>query len=300
MRVLFMGTPQFAVPSLLAIMKHFHLIGVVVQPDKPSGRGQKLTPPPTKLVAMQNNVKVFQPHKKSEILEIVELTNPDCIVVVAYGKILPPQVINYPRYRCINLHASLLPKYRGAAPIHRAIMNSEKVTGNTVMLMDEGMDTGPVLSYREEPILEEDNLLTLTEKLSVSGAQLLVDTLKSWFDGKIEPVPQDNTQATYAPPIMREEYRICWKADAQSIHDRVRGLYPNSYALLERGERIKILRTRVIRCQTDQEPGTLLDRKRFVVACGENAIEILELVNPKGKRISGEAFMLGYRFDIIL
>ncbi len=300
MRILFMGTPYFAVPSLQALIDTFEVVGVVSQPDKPAGRGQKLTAPPTKELAIKHGIKVFQPEKKSQIWDAVEQTKPDCIVVVAYGKILPPQVIRYPKYGCINLHASLLPKYRGAAPIQRALMNSEKVTGNTVMLMDEGMDTGPTLARKEEPILEEDNLLTLTERLALSGAQLLVDTLKNWFSNKIEPIPQDNNQAIYAPPILKEEYRICWKSSAQSVHDKVRGLYPNSYAFLESGERIKILKTKVIKGSHNQEPGTLLDKKRFIVACGEDALEILELVNPKGKRISGEAFMLGYRFGIIL
>jgi len=225
----------------------------------------------------------------------VESLKPDCIVVVAYGKILPPEVINYPRYGCINLHASLLPAYRGSAPIHRALMAGEKKTGNTVMLMDEGMDTGAILSQEEEEILEEDNLKTLSERLSRRGADLLVRTLKDWFKGKIEPIPQDHKRATYAPPIQKEEYRICWKAQAESVKDRIRGLYPDCHTFTEKGERVKVLKVKVV--QGEGSPGEVLDRKRLIVACGEGAVEILELISPKGKLMSGEEFMRGYKVE---
>lgn len=295
MRLLFFGTPDFAVPSLLRLTKEFNVVGLVCQPDKPSGRGQRLTPPPTKMVAKELGIEVFQPEKKAQIIPIVESLKPDCIVVVAYGKILPPEVINYPRYGCINLHASLLPAYRGSAPIHRALMAGEKKTGNTVMLMDEGMDTGAILSQEEEEILEEDNLKTLSERLSRRGADLLVRTLKDWFKGKIEPIPQDHKRATYAPPIQKEEYRICWKAQAESVKDRIRGLYPDCHTFTEKGERVKVLKVKVV--QGEGSPGEVLDRKRLIVACGEGAVEILELISPKGKLMSGEEFMRGYKVE---
>ncbi len=295
MRLLFFGTPDFAVPSLTKIAKEFNVVGLVCQPDKPSGRGQRLTPPPTKMVAKELGIEVFQPEKKAQIIPIVESLKPDCIVVVAYGKILPPEVINYPRYGCINLHASLLPAYRGSAPIHRALMAGEKKTGNTVMLMDEGMDTGAILSQEEEEILEEDNLKTLSERLSRRGADLLVRTLKDWFKGKIEHIPQDHKRATYAPPIQKEEYRICWKAQAESVKDRIRGLYPDCHTFTEKGERVKVLKVKVV--QGEGSPGEVLDRKRLIVACGEGAVEILELISPKGKLMSGEEFMRGYKVE---
>lgn len=295
MRLLFFGTPDFAVPSLLRLTKEFNVVGLVCQPDKPSGRGQRLTPPPTKMVAKELGIEAFQPEKKAQIMPIVESLKPDCIVVVAYGKILPPEVINYPRYGCINLHASLLPAYRGSAPIHRALMAGEKKTGNTVMLMDEGMDTGAILSQEEEEILEEDNLKTLSERLSRRGADLLVRTLKDWFKGKIEPIPQDHKRATYAPPIQKEEYRICWKAQAESVKDRIRGLYPDCHTFTEKGERVKVLKVKVV--QGEGSPGEVLDRKRLIVACGEGAVEILELISPKGKLMSGEEFMRGYKVE---
>lgn len=295
MRLLFFGTPDFAVPSLLRLTKEFNVVGLVCQPDRPSGRGQRLTPPPTKMVAKELGIEAFQPEKKAQIMPIVESLKPDCIVVVAYGKILPPDVINYPRYGCINLHASLLPAYRGSAPIHRALMAGEKKTGNTVMLMDEGMDTGAILSQEEEEILEGDNLKSLSERLSQRGADLLVRTLKDWFEGKIEPIPQDHKRATYAPPIQKEEYRICWKAQAESVKDRIRGLYPDCYTFTEKGERVKVLKVKVV--QGEGSPGEVLDRKRLIVACGEGAVEVLELISPKGKLMSGEEFMRGYKVE---
>lgn len=295
MKVLFFGTPEFAVPSLRELSKEFEVVGVVCKPDKPAGRGQKLAPPPVKVLAEQLKLKVFQPEKKDQIFPIVEMLKPDCIVVVAYGKILPPEVLNYPRYGCINLHASLLPAYRGSAPIQRALMAGERLTGNTVMLMEEELDAGPILRQEEELIDEEDNLKTLSERLSEKGAELLINTLRDWFSGKTVPVPQEHGKATYAPSVEKEEHRICWKASAPSVKDRVRGLYPNCYTFTQRGERLKILKVRVV--EGEGSPGELLDSKRMVIACGEGAVEALELISPKGKLVSGEDFMRGYRYE---
>ncbi|AAC07851.1 methionyl-tRNA formyltransferase [Aquifex aeolicus] len=291
-RILFMGTPQFAVPSLEEFAKNFKVIGVVAQPDKPAGRGKKLTPPPTKVLAQKLGIPIYQPEKKKELIPLVEELKPDCIVVVAYGKILPKEVLDLPPYKTINLHASLLPKYRGAAPIQRAIMAGEKETGNTVMLVNEEMDAGDILAQEKIPIEEEDNFLTLSEKLAKSGAKLLVNTLRLWFEGKVKPVPQNHEEATYAPPVQKEEYRICWKASAESVRDRIRGLYPNAYTTF-RGNRIKILKARVV--DLEGYPGEIQDTKRLIVACGEKSLEILELISPKGKKMRGEDFMRGYR-----
>lgn len=287
-----MGTPLFAVPSLRALYERFEVIGVVAQPDKPAGRGQKLTPPPTKVVALELGIPVYQPESIKEFIPTVKQLNPDCIVVVAYGKILPKELIYLPPYGSLNLHASLLPKYRGAAPIQRALMAGEKETGNTVMLINEEMDAGEILSQERVPIEEEDNFLSLSEKLANSGAKLLADTLEKWFKGEIKPVPQREEEATYAPPILKEEYRICWKAQAKSVKDRVRGLYPNAYTIF-RGNRIKILKVKVV--DVCGEPGEILSEERFIVGCGEKAVEVLELISPKGKKMTGEEFMRGYR-----
>ena len=159
----------------------------------------------------------------------------------------------------------------------------------------EGMDTGAILSQEKEEILEEDNLKSLSERLSQRGADLLVRTLKDWFEGKIEPIPQDHKRATYAPPIQKEEYRICWKAQAESVKDRIRGLYPDCYTFTEKGERVKVLKVKVV--QGEGSPGEVLDRKRLIVACGEGAVEVLELISPKGKLMSGEEFMRGYKVE---
>ena len=287
-----MGTPLFAVPSLRALYERFEVIGVVAQPDKPAGRGQKLTPPPTKVAAQELGIPVYQPESIKEFIPTVKQLNPDCIVVVAYGKILPKELIYLPPYGSLNLHASLLPKYRGAAPIQRALMAGEKETGNTVMLINEKMDEGDILSQERVPIEEEDNFLSLSEKLAKSGAKLLADTLEKWFKGEIKPVPQREEEATYAPPILKEEYRICWRAPAESVKDRVRGLYPNAYTIF-RGNRIKILKVKVV--DIWGEPGEILSEERFIVGCGEKAVEVLELISPKGKKMTGEEFMRGYR-----
>ncbi len=287
-----MGTPAFAVPSLLEISKSFQVIGAVSQPDRPVGRGKKVKPPPVKESALKLGIEVFQPESKEELKEVTKKLKPDCIVVVAYGMILPKEVIYFPKYGSVNLHASLLPKYRGAAPIQRAIMSGERETGNTVMLINERMDAGDILSYEEESIKPEDNFYTLSERLSIKGAKLLKDTLEMWFSGEITPIAQKEEEATYAPPVTKEEFRICWKSEAQSVVDRIRGLYPNAFTIF-RGSRIKVLSAEVVDSYGSE--GEIIDRSKFVVACGDKAVEIKELISPKGKRMSGEEFVRGYK-----
>ncbi|NPA32948.1 MAG: methionyl-tRNA formyltransferase, partial [Aquificae bacterium] len=248
--------------------------------------------PPVKVFALERKIPVYQPRTKEELIKTVKDLKPDCIVVVAYGKILPKEVLEVPRLGALNLHASLLPKYRGAAPIQRALMAGEKETGNTVILINERLDAGPILSQERIRIEEEDNLLTLSEKLSKSGAKLLGDTLARWLGGSVRPKPQREEEATYAPPVAREEFRLCWKAPAESVRDRVRGLYPDVYAFF-RGKRVKLLRVRPF--DAEGAPGEVLDEKRLIVACGEGAVEILELISPKGRRMSGEEFVRGYK-----
>ena len=292
MRILFMGTPQFAVPSLESLIREFEVIGVVTQPDRPAGRGKKLKAPPVKELALSKGIDVFQPERLKDFRDTYEDLKPDCVVVVAYGKILPKWFLDLPPKGVINLHASLLPKLRGSAPIQRALMSGEEVTGNTVMLVSEEMDAGDMLSQEEVRIEEEDNFYTLSEKLATRGAVLLNKTLKEWFEGRVVPTPQDHAKATYAPPIEREEFRICWKANADSVRDRIRGVFPNAYTNF-RGNRIKILRSSVVDGEGD--PGEVLEEGRFVVACGENALLIEEIISHKGRRVSGEEFVRGYR-----
>ncbi len=292
MKILFMGTPSFAVPTLEELAKDYEIVGVVCQPDKPAGRGKKLTPPPVKVTAQRLGLRVFQPERIKTFIETLKDLKSDLIVVVAYGKILPKEIIYSPPYKTLNLHASLLPKYRGASPIHRALIAGERETGNTVMLVTEKMDAGDILAQEKVAIEEEDNLFTLSEKLSKKGAKLLSRTIPLWVEGKIKPIPQREELATYAPPVQKEEMRICWKADAESVRNRIRGLYPNAFTFF-RGQRIKILKASL----TDGEgqPGEVLNGADLIVAYGKGALKVEELISPKGKRMSGKDFCRGYR-----
>ena len=303
LRTVFFGTSPFAVPTLEKLFEDtdIELVAVITQPDRPAGRGKKLTPPPVKKRALELGLdgKIFQPERirNEEFYNFFRSLNPDVAVVVAYGKLIPKEVFDFPKYKTLNLHASLLPKYRGAAPIHRAIMAGERETGNSVMLIDEGLDSGPVLAFEREPILEEDNIITLSERLAKKGANLLLKTLKRWVSGKIEPIPQRDEEATYAPPILKGEYRICWKAEAESVRDRIRALYPNAYTTFN-GKRIKILSAKVTDIKSDLPPGSVypFNRDGLYVVCGDQKVlKVEELINPKGKKVKGEDFLRGYK-----
>ena len=290
MKVLFLGTPEFALPSLRRIHEEIGVSWVITQPDRPSGRGMKVKPPPVKRLALELGIPVFQPETKAALKDLVSDLRPDLGVVVAYGTILPAEVLRIPRFGFLNLHPSILPKFRGPAPIQRALMAGERETGNTVILMTERMDAGPILAQEKVTIHEEDNLRTLSERLSTLGSDLLAKTVLAWVEGKISPIPQKG-EATYAPAVREEEYRICWLASSESVRDRVRGLYPDAYTRF-RGKRLNILKVQVL--QEEGEPGEVIDPKGFVVACGTGSVKILDLISPKGRRISGEEFCRGY------
>ncbi len=305
LRVAFFGTSEFAVPSLEEIFKSpdMELVAVITQPDRPAGRGKRLTPPPVKRKALELGLEQIlrQPEKirTEEFKSFFYSLKPDVAVVVAYGKLIPKGIFDYPKYRTLNLHASLLPKYRGAAPIQRAIMAGESITGNTVMLIDEGLDSGDILTQEKEPILENDTSVSLAVRLASKGAKLLVETVKDWVEGRIKPKPQNHSEATYAPPILKSEFRICWKAEAESVRDRVRALYPNTYTTFD-GKRIKILSVELTDMESDLPPGTVypyLKDGLYVVCGNRKVVKILELINPKGKRVKGEDFVKGYKVD---
>ena len=305
LKVAFFGTSLFAVPTLESLFKdeNIELIAIITQPDKPAGRGKKLTPPPVKRKAAELGLEkiVYQPSKirNETFYNFFWDLKPDIAIVVAYGKLIPKEVFNFPKYKTLNLHASLLPKYRGAAPIHRAIMAGEKLTGNTVMLINEGLDSGDILSQQEEPIYETDNIVTLSERLASKGAKLLMETLKAWVEGKIKPIPQNDKEATYAPPILKSEYRICWKAEAESVRDRIRALYPNAYTTFN-GKRIKILSAELTDLKSDLPAGTIYpyNKDGLYVVCGDRRVlKVKELINPKGKRIKGEDLIRGYKVE---
>jgi methionyl-tRNA formyltransferase len=309
-RVLFMGTPDFAVPSLRVLLEEkeqVEVIGVVTQPDRPKGRKKVLTPPPVKVEALNHDLPVFQPQKlRSEegIRRVLEL-QPDLIVTAAYGQILPEPVLEAPKYGCINVHASLLPKYRGGAPIHHAIINGEKETGVTIMYMVKALDAGDMLLQRAIPITSEDNVGTMHDKLANLGAELLKEVLPSILDGTVQAVPQDDEQATFAPNITREDEKIDWKRSARELDCQIRGLcpWPVAYTMWK-GKPFKIWKASVVNEETQDEPGTVirLDADGIVVATGNGMLRLTE-VQPSGKKpmsakqfINGRQMKAGDRF----
>ena len=300
-RVIFMGTPDFAVPSLQKLIDNGYDIPLVVsQPDKPRGRSKQLVMPEVKALAVENGIEVFQPVslKNDEASAYIASFEPDFLVVAAYGKILPKAVLDIPKKACINVHGSLLPKYRGAAPIQWSVLNGDKTTGVTTMLMGEGLDTGDMLLKKEVVIGENETAAALFDRLAVVGADLLMQTLEN-FD-HITPEPQEEAAATYAPMISRDLCPIDWNEPAATIHNKVRGLaeWPVAVTTLG-GKNLKIHAGRVAG-STDKAPGTVIEnRKKIVVACGNNtSYEIVSLQLEGKKRMQSDAFLLGHKIEI--
>jgi len=284
-----MGTPDFAVPSLKALIREFDVKAVLTQPDKPKGRGKKLAMSPVKDVAIDHNIPVYQPlklRKDEETLNEIRTIQPDYIVVVAFGQILSKEVLDIPKYGCINLHASLLPKYRGAAPLNWAIIKGEKVSGNTTMLMDEGLDTGDMLLKEEVPITEDMTASELHDILMDKGANLLVETLKKYKEGKINPIKQGEPLTDYASMLNKKMAEIKWNSSAKDVHNFIRGLnaWPVAYTYYEDNV-MKIYKSKVVHCNLKEKPGTILQisDEGIKVACGEGAINI-EMVQFPGKK----------------
>lgn len=301
-RIIFMGTPLFAVPSLDALVKAGHnIVAAVTQPDKPRGRGLASQPCPVKELAVSHGIHVFQPEKirQDDVIDGLRSLRPDIIAVVAYGKILPPAILNIPPKGCINLHASILPKYRGAAPINWAIINGEKETGACSMLMDEGMDTGPVYLCEKTPIAPEETAEDLSKRLSVIGAGLLAKTIGLLLENGLTVYPQEHEKATYAPMLKKEDGRIAWGKDARRVADHVRGFYPWPGAFTIWKGLLKIHKGRAVETSENiAEPGTVVDAKDTIkVACGQGAFEILELQPENKKRMAASDFVKGYRIQ---
>lgn len=298
-----MGTPDFAVPSLKALVEEkYHVVAVVTQPDRPKGRKKELTPPPVKVVAQNYNIPVYQPEKLRDpeaVQTILEL-KPDLIVTAAYGQILPEEILNAPRLGCINVHASLLPKYRGGAPIHKAIMEGEKETGVTIMYMVKALDAGDMIVQRAVPITKQDHVGTMHDKLSRVGADLLKEILPRLIKGEIQAVPQDDSQATYAPNIRREDEKIDWTRSAEEIACQVRGLHPWPVAFtLWKGKPFKIWWAEPSTEPAREKPGTVkyVEADGIAVATGEGTL-ILKEVQPSGKkRMSVEEFVRGRQME---
>ena len=289
LKIIFMGTPDFAVPSLAALADKTEIICVVTQPDRPKGRGHKLQPPPVKIFAEENNLRVIQPLKVKapEVVEELAALKPDLIVVVAFGQILSQKILDIPRFGCINVHASLLPKYRGAAPIEWAIIRGEKVTGVTTMQMNAGLDTGDMLLKSEVKISDEMILPELRERLMTVGADLLLETLNRLQVGKLQPIKQDDSLSTYAPLLKKETGLIDWKKSAREIHNLVRGLYGSA-----RAGKFKIWRTRL--AEENLSPAEIkIVGEKFFVGTGDGALEILEIQAPNSKKLNAAEFLRG-------
>jgi methionyl-tRNA formyltransferase len=301
-RIVFFGTPRFAVPALEALIAapDIEISAVVTQPDRPAGRGKHLTAPPVKTSALAAGLSVHQPAgvRKAEFSDWCAQFSPDYLVVVAYGRILPKTLLAVPRLGCVNLHSSLLPKYRGAAPINWALVRGERETGVTTMLMDEGMDTGPVLQQESCAIEPQETAGELTERLAILGAPLLLNSLRAYAAGAIEPQPQDHDSATYAPIIAKEDGVIDWTLPAAQVLNRWRGFtpWPGVHTWL-RGEVLKLTRLAPVQLTGNEKPGTLLVSGRsLLVVCGDGAaLEIMEAQMTGKKPVRGSDLINGLR-----
>lgn len=330
MRIVFFGTPQFAVPCLQNVLNvpDFEVVAVVTQPDKRRGRGSSTTPSPVKKLALEHQLSIWQPtriKKDAETLDRLAATEADIFAVVAYGQILSAQILAMPRLGCINVHGSLLPAYRGAAPIQWCLHNGERQTGITTMLMDQGMDTGAMLLKRSLAISLVENAQTLAEKLAMLGADLLVETMVKWANGEVQAIPQEHTLATYAPLLQKENFALKWSNSALALHNQIRGFFPNCFTLF-RAQPLKVLSTIPIdislpgelpetfgtvaqqwqRLDPSQklaphEPGKiigLLKGQGPVIQAGEGSL-VLTQVQPAGKRSqSGWDFVNGARVSL--
>lgn len=300
MRILFMGTPDFAVPSLKALVATGHeVVGVFCQPDKPRNR-MKVTACPVKEYAVSQNIPVYQPAKlrDGEAMGIVQGLAPELIVVAAYGRILPDEMLAYPAMGCINVHSSLLPKFRGAAPINWAILTGEAETGVTIMHMAHDLDAGDIILQRTTPIDPDETADVLYGRLAELGGELVVEAVEALADGTAARTPQDNAQATLAPMLTRELSPIDFSRPARAIHDQVRGLYPWPSATMELdGVRCKVLRTAVTGETTGKTPGTIVqaDKKGLKIACGDGKVLELVTIQPDGKKaMAATAFLMGH------
>lgn len=302
MNVIFMGTPEFAVDTLQMLIKKHNVLAVVTQTDKPKGRGKKMIPPVVKEIALENGIDVLQPvsAKAPEFAEELKKYKADIFVVAAYGQILPEEVLNIPKYGSINVHGSLLPLYRGAAPMQRAVMDGCKVTGITIMHMAKGLDCGDMISKREVEITDEDTYGTLGKKLALCGAQLLEEALIDIENGTAKREKQDDSKATYAHMINRDMTHINWNKTAFEISCFVRGLNPNmgAYTLLN-GEVLKIWKVRVLDKEYSGENGCICEtnKKWFIVKCAKGSIEVLSVQAKGGKEMDTGAYMRGHAVE---
>ncbi len=299
-RIVFMGTPGFAVPVLLALADQHQVAGVVTQPDRPAGRGQRVVASPVKEAALARGLPVFQPEtlRSPEAVARLAEWQPEVIVVAAFGQILRPDVLNLPPYGCLNVHASLLPRWRGAAPIPAAILAGDTTTGVTIMRLDEGLDTGPILAQAECPIAPDDTTATLTARLADLGARLLIETLPGWLAGEVQPRPQDPSQATYCRPLRKEDGLLDWSRPAADLDRLVRACnpWPGAYTAWQ-GQRLKVLRARPHPAwQGEGPPGLVVALPDGLgVVAGQGLLELLEVQLAGKKPLAAGLFVRGQR-----
>ncbi len=309
LKIVFMGTPAFAATCIEKLCgEGYNVVLSVSQPDKPVGRKHILTPPETKVYAQSQGIEVFQPTsmKSEEAYEKIRTCEPDLLITAAYGKILPQSVLDIPKYGCLNVHASLLPKYRGAAPVQYSILNGDDVTGVTIMKMDAGMDTGDQITQVEVPIDINVDTDELMAQLAVAGSKLLIETIPDWVDGKLEPIPQDESLVTLSPPITPDMGKFSWNETTRAIHDKVRALraWPGAQTTLD-GKKMKIYVTEMIssdELDASVAPGTVVKAHKgdLIVKTGDGFIKILELQAEGGKRLKAQDcahnYKIGMRF----
>lgn len=302
MRVVFMGTPEFAVPTLQALIDHHQVIGVVTQPDKQRGRGKKVQFPPVKEKAMEYDLLVYQPLKArdEEFITVLKDLNPDVIVVVAYGQILPESILNIPKYGCINVHGSLLPKYRGAAPIQWSVLDGEEKTGITTMYMEKGLDTGDMIEKAELVLDAKETAGTLHDKLMVMGADLLLSTLEKLENETAVRIKQDDSKSCYAKMLTKEMGQIDFTKPAKEIERLIRGLnpWPSAYTSMN-GKTMKLWDADVMECDVKEKPGTVIDvtKDAIVTSTGKDALALKEIQLAGKKRMKVSAFLLGYHVE---
>lgn len=297
-RIVFMGTPDFGVPTLQSLADHFQVTGVITQPDRPAGRGRKPAPPAIKSTATALGLPVLQPSSvlQAQVRDQLTLWDPDLIVVAAYGQILPPEMLQLPGHGCLNVHASLLPRWRGAAPINAAILHGDEKTGVTIMKMDEGLDTGPILNQQSIPIHKQDTAGSLFEKLSTLGAALLIETIPPYLQGEIKPRPQDDDLATYAPALEREDGELSFNRAAAWLARKVRAYHPWPGTFTFWKDRRLIVHQARPEAVTSPGMGVLCTYEDLPAIGTSKGILVLEKVQPAGKRaMSGAAFLRGAR-----
>jgi methionyl-tRNA formyltransferase len=293
-RIVFMGTPEFAVPSLNALIQHHEVVGVVTQPDRPAGRGGELRMSPVKQIALAHDIPCVQPVKLREVKDWLSAQQADLFVVAAFGQILPQSVLDMPQYGCLNVHGSLLPRWRGAAPIHAAIRAGDAETGITIMQMDAGLDTGPMLTKAATPITPDDTGATLHDRMAQLGAALLIETIPPYLNGDITPQVQDDALATYAPQISKDEGRIDWSAPAAQIERTIRAFdpWPGTFSHWD-GKLLKVHRAR-LRAGALPVGRVDLVEGALCVGTGEGLLELVELQLEGRKRLSADDFLRGH------